>query len=118
MPKSAKEVSSTFTLRKDDAKYTELRTPVVMVRTEEVPHLEELLRARGPRIPWAQLLRRTFELDVLECPKCHGRLQLLGATTEPTAVQSLLRALSLDETAPVPARARAPSTLDGTDDIL
>ncbi|HTU60577.1 MAG TPA: transposase, partial [Polyangiales bacterium] len=27
---------------------------------------------------WAELLRRTFDIDVLECPKCHGRMKLIA----------------------------------------
>jgi hypothetical protein len=30
-----------------------------------------LLLAASPRIDWATLLRRTFHIDVLECPVCH-----------------------------------------------
>ena len=28
--------------------------------------------------PWADLLRRTFEIDILACPECGGRLRLLA----------------------------------------
>src|SRR4051812_48700629 len=31
---------------------------------------------------WATLLRRSFALDVLECPKCHDRLRVLAVITE------------------------------------
>jgi hypothetical protein len=34
-----------------------------------------LLYAVSPRVDWATLLRRSFSVDVLECPKCHGRLR-------------------------------------------
>jgi len=27
--------------------------------------------------PWAKLLGRTFAVDILACPKCHGRMRLL-----------------------------------------
>jgi hypothetical protein len=35
------------------------------------------LLAKTPRIDWATLLRRTFAEDVLVCPRCRGRLQVL-----------------------------------------
>ncbi|MEY3902205.1 MAG: hypothetical protein RL189_1511, partial [Pseudomonadota bacterium] len=30
------------------------------------------------RISWAQLLKRTFKIDVLKCDKCGGRMKLIG----------------------------------------
>jgi hypothetical protein len=38
--------------------------------------------ATSPRVDWASLLRRSFSVDVLECPKCHGRLRVVAAITE------------------------------------
>jgi hypothetical protein len=34
--------------------------------------LGEALLAPKPRVPWATLLRRTFEMDVTRCPRCHS----------------------------------------------
>ena len=47
-----------------------------------------LLYAASARLPWAQLLRRTFSVDVEECPRCHGRLRLMENITEPAGVGS------------------------------
>jgi hypothetical protein len=41
-----------------------------------------LLYAATPRVDWATLLRRSFSVDVLECPKCHGRLRMMAVITE------------------------------------
>ena len=32
--------------------------------------------------PWAELLKRTFGVDVLECPTCRGRMRLVAMLTE------------------------------------
>jgi len=32
---------------------------------------------------WAELLRRTFQIDVLACPECGGRLRLLATIEDP-----------------------------------
>jgi uncharacterized protein YbaR (Trm112 family) len=58
-----------------------------------VPMVPSETPAAGPRPPrpegapsyrpWAQLLARTFAVDVLACPKCHGRMRLLEATEVP-----------------------------------
>ena len=52
------------------------------------------------RLPWAVLLKRVFLVDVLECPKCKGRMKILAAVTEPArAAFSIISAC--------PARRRA-----------
>ena len=33
--------------------------------------------------PWAELLARTFAVDVLTCPSCHGRMKLLAMVKDP-----------------------------------
>jgi hypothetical protein len=55
--------------------------------------------------PWAELLKRTFQIDVLCCPKCQGRMKLVAMVTDPKSVTRLLRAL-VDPTFPI-ARARS-----------
>ena len=55
--------------------------------------------------PWADLLRRTFAIDVLVCPKCAGRMQLLAVVTKEESVVRFLRSRGeLDE---VPARTKS-----------
>jgi hypothetical protein len=41
--------------------------------------------------PWAELLRRTFAVDVETCPRCGGRMRLLAVITDPQSVARLLR---------------------------
>jgi hypothetical protein len=55
------------------------------------------LLARSPRIDWATLLRRTFAEDVLVCPRCRGRLQVLEVVTKPNEAQAMLAALGVGE---------------------
>ena len=35
-------------------------------------------RGRGTYWPWADLLKRTFAVDILSCPRCGGRLRLVA----------------------------------------
>ena len=58
--------------------------------------------------PWADLLRRTFGLDVLLGPKCKGRMRLLAMVTDPKSLARYLRALAEPTSAPEPEPARAP----------
>ena len=56
----------------------------------------------GPRwLRWAELLRRVFRIDVLECPKCHGRREVIGFVVDPESIHAILSHLGLP-TAPPP----------------
>jgi hypothetical protein len=70
-----------------------------------------LLYAASPRVDWPRLLGRSFDVDVLDCPKCHGRLRVLGEVTDLAMVSLVLESLGLPAEAPRPARARDPTTL-------
>jgi hypothetical protein len=72
-----------------------------------------LLYATSPRVDWASLLRRSFSVDVLECPKCHDRLRVVAVITEREPVRRILAHLGMETDAPPLARARDP-----TDDQL
>ena len=52
--------------------------------------------------PWAELLKRTFAIDVLGCPRCQGRMQLLAMVTERASVRRFLA--KLGELVEVPER--------------
>jgi hypothetical protein len=69
----------------------------------------------SPRLDWATLLRRSFQVDVLECPRCHGRLRGLALITDCEPVRRILAHLGLQTDAPSIARARDP-TDDAADD--
>lgn len=59
-------------------------------------------RGHGTYRPWAELLMRTFGIDVLECPKCKGRMRLIAMVTEPKAMTRYLA--SVGELVDVPTR--------------
>jgi hypothetical protein len=60
------------------------------------------------RIPWAELLQKVFAVDVLECPRCAGRLELIAFINEPTVARKILDHLGLASQAPPLGRASAP----------
>jgi hypothetical protein len=51
---------------------------------------------------WANLMRRAFELDVLACPRCGGRMALIATIEEPDVVRKILRHLGLPTEIPQP----------------
>ena len=57
---------------------------------------------------WAVVMRRAFEIDVLACPRCAGRLKLVACITQPAAIRAILGHLSFPVDAPGPRPARAP----------
>ena len=73
------------------------------------------LYAATPRVPWADLLRRNFAVDVMVCAKCGGRLRVLGVIIEREPVRRILAHLGLPTEITPPARARDPT--DDLDDI-
>jgi len=64
--------------------------------------------AERPNYAWAQLMQRSFGIDVLLCKHCGGRLRLLCAITRPGTVRAILRSLGLPAEVDEPAPARAP----------
>ena len=60
-------------------------------------------RARtDPYIPWAELLRGSFGIDVFTCPHCQGRRRILAFLEDPVVVHKILDHLGL------PKEPRAP----------
>jgi hypothetical protein len=62
----------------------------------------------GRHIAWATLLQRVFEVDVLACPRCDGRLELLATLEQPAVVRRILMHLCLPAE-PVTPRAPPPA---------
>jgi putative transposase len=58
--------------------------------------------------PWAELLKRTFGIDVETCPRCGGRMRLIALITEPPNVARFLRHLGEPTEPPLRATARDP----------
>ncbi len=52
------------------------------------------------QLAWAELMRRVFAVDVLECPACRGRMRILAAIHDPDAVREILESLGLPSRPP------------------
>jgi len=46
-------------------------------------------------LPWAELLRRTFQTDVLTCPRCRGTRRLVALVLRSATAQAILERLRL-----------------------
>jgi hypothetical protein len=60
--------------------------------------------ASRPNYTWAILMMRVFQIDVLRCKQCGGRLQIIAAIHPPDATRKILACLGLPCRAP-PLRA-------------
>jgi Glycosyl transferase family 2 len=80
---------------------------LVGVRLTDATYAEASPRATGTAgaWTWAALMRRVFDLDVLACPRCGGRLRVLATVQASRAVQAILayRARSGAPASPGPA---------------
>ena len=56
-------------------------------------------KSKAGRHPWAQLLKRTFAVDILVCPNCSANMKLVEIATTPEAIQKSLAKAGL---APMP----------------
>jgi len=65
----------------------------------DVQPTNELPASKAGRHPWAQLLKRTFAVDVMVCPKCSSNMKLVEMATTPDAIQKGLAKAGL---APIP----------------
>ena len=51
-------------------------------------------------------MKRTMKLDVLSCPKCHGRMEMIAMVEEPEPIRKILTTMGLPVDAPTLERAR------------
>lgn len=74
-------------------------------------------KGSDPRIPWAELLKRTFGVDAMECPRCGHRLRVVAYITDPPVIRRILLSMGLGASAPgstgPPAAGLGAHMLDG-----
>ena len=76
---------------------------------EQAPASDEAPKTKGCRYwAWAELMARSFELDVTVCPSCGGRLKLVALVQQPYSVARPLRSLGEPTDAPARAPPRPP----------
>ena len=60
---------------------------------------------------WAELMKRVFEYDVLECPDCGGRMRIVATVTEPRTIRAILTSVGLPADSPPRRSASVPSQM-------
>jgi len=61
---------------------------------------QESEEQRRSNYSWAQLMRRVFAIDVLQCDQCGGVMRLIAAIHSPEATRKILDCLGLPSRAP------------------
>jgi hypothetical protein len=75
-------------------------------------------QSRGERETWAELMRVTFERDVLLCPRCGGRLRHVATLLDAASARAVLAHLGLPVRGPPMAPAGRPPFWAISDDEL
>jgi hypothetical protein len=55
---------------------------------------------RPRRLGWAKLMARVFAIDVLKCPRCNSRMQVIAWVTSHRAIREILRSVGLPTAPP------------------
>jgi hypothetical protein len=82
-------------------------TPPLVIDVAPAPPADAS-RGSGRGQLWAELMRRSFGLDVLACPRCGGRLRLIALIDEAAVIARILRHLDLPTEIPAAHPPRAP----------
>ena len=86
-----------------------LRSKIVPAPAEpssEPPTAEVPAQKATPRMSWARLLKRVFDIDVERCPNCGGALKIIAAIEDPPVIVKILSHLGLPARAPPRSPAR------------
>jgi hypothetical protein len=86
---------------------TALATEATEPDTTEPP--TKAPKRAGTYLPWAELLKRTFGVDVLLCPKCQGPMKLVAMVTDPMSVARYLSGIGELTCVPDRSPSRGPS---------
>ena len=85
------------------APHAKLRAQIVAAGSEnETEHAADHVHAHHspPRLRWARLLKRVFDIDLEHCPECGGSLKIIAAIEEPPVMVRILAHLGLPTRAP------------------
>jgi hypothetical protein len=84
------------------------RPKATMLATTSEPCLPPSPDPPGSRLSWADLIEKTFLVDVLLCPVCAGRARIIAVITEPATIHKILTHLFAIQHQGDPAIPRAP----------
>ena len=73
---------------------------------------------RKRRLSWSVLMKRTMGLEVLDCPQCHGRMELIATIEDPAVAPKILLHLNLPARPPPRGRPLRPQLAPSNASLL
>ena len=70
------------------------------ILTTDTANAKEEGSCRPRNYSWAELMKRVFSIDVLQCPRCGGRMRIIAAIHPPDAIRKILECLGLSSRPP------------------
>ncbi|MEZ4271735.1 MAG: transposase [Myxococcota bacterium] len=80
--------------------------PCASLRDQIVPQAPAAGKKNTKNYCWAELMKRTFDYDVLVCPKCCGPMRLIATITDRETIRAILGAVGLPADSPKRAPAQ------------
>lgn len=89
------------------------RKQIVPKKQEPSPQLEIVKPDHEPksepkRMSWARLLKRVFNIDISQCPRCSGKMKILAAIEDPKVIRKILDHLGIPSSPPKLGQPRGP----------
>ena len=72
---------------------------------------------RRPSLTWAQCIKRVYEINPLECPKCKGTMRIVAFLQDNAEISKIMTSLGIPKFRPPPKLPRAPPDQSGLFDI-
>ncbi len=82
--------------------------PAADTAAPDVPELHGETSGKPRYWAWADLMRRAFDIDVLACPRCGGRMRLIATIEDPRVIRRILAHLGLPTQGSDPRPSRPP----------
>lgn len=86
--------------KKNQIRYHGFLGPNAALRKELLPRVEPNAGAKICRANFAKLMKHVFEIDVLECPRCFSRVQIISFVREARAISNILKSLKMSTAPP------------------
>lgn len=92
------------------------------IRKLIVPEVKEKKEGEGApnKKKWAELLKRSFAIDILQCSACNGKMRVIATIKDPLVIRKILEHLGLSFEPPKRMPPRAPPQMEmySSDDNL
>ncbi len=90
--------------RKNQIRYHGFLGPNAKARSELILKPNEGTSTKVLRPGFVELMAKTFGIDILDCPRCHSRMQIISFIQDAKVIRSILKSLKMSTAPPKVAR--------------